>query len=781
MFNGKEVEHGKSVVAYISSSSPHNKECQKQLRVCDNGKLSGTYEYASCEKESTPCLFNGKTIAHGQRVKAAKNSSVNFGETCAYEDRVCMNGTLSGGYLYESCNVGAPKVCLFNGKAVPHEGTVKAYKTASVSYNEKCQEEVRKCINGALSGNYEYPSCATNVPRPCPFEGRMISHGDKVKAFKSATVKFNEKCDSIEERVCTDGTLSGSYAYGTCKVGGPATCSFHGLTVPHGGQQTAFEMKTAAYGKCKSQVITCNNGAWSGQYREKSCVQDCELNGTVVKNSTSITVYKTNNVPYGAKCESQSRTCHNGVLSGSDSYQSPVCKQGLPATCTDAYGKSIEHGKSGTVYTSKSVPYGQKCETAQRTCHNGKLNLNLGDSLTCAVEGCRIGFHVEGNECKPDTTSCFIPNGTGTKSWNSSSKSYGICNLVSCIEGYSKSGNVCMKSCNDVLGQTVLHGKMGKVFKKEVVPIGESCATTESKCDNGAFTLKNGTSLTCKNVDKNSYWKDDGSPVKEWCGGPEIPNHYEFTDTAAMKGAQWSYRSPINSNVYEWVEGSALIQPQINTLTGEKRRKILSEKCAVTNSIISTDSKPVSQIYKKNGQKGYGFFVKSSNLPTSMSYNITYYTENTGDFNFLPNSGKKQKTWTLTKDDFALTYDDFIRYGEWESDNPNDFKFQFFKLTPKSQILVDKFIAKMNEKLKPEGLFLCATNVKSTVSHGYFHSDIIVSRFPSETYDPKSGVSSIDTQNINYQISFGGVYGYKACPLNQTNAPKTKLINGYVK
>src|SRR5690606_11400056 len=48
----QSVAHGSSVTAYQSSTVPYGSSCtggsQSQTRTCNNGTLSGSYQYASC-------------------------------------------------------------------------------------------------------------------------------------------------------------------------------------------------------------------------------------------------------------------------------------------------------------------------------------------------------------------------------------------------------------------------------------------------------------------------------------------------------------------------------------------------------------------------------------------------------------------------------------------------------------------------------------------------------------------------------------------------------------
>jgi len=115
----------------------------------------------------------GGTISNGQSVTAYQNSSVPFGSSCVSQVRTCNNGSLSGSYQYSSCAVQPPANCSattlswgtsnFCQSSVPASnhgasvsltnGTVGASGSATAS-----------CFNGSwsLSGS----TCSANLALP---------------------------------------------------------------------------------------------------------------------------------------------------------------------------------------------------------------------------------------------------------------------------------------------------------------------------------------------------------------------------------------------------------------------------------------------------------------------------------------------------------------------------------------------------------------------------------------------------------------------------------------
>jgi len=103
-FDGKSLESGTNVDAYQTSSVPYGDVCTKELRSCQNGVLTGSFTFSNCTVNGpVSCLFNGKTIARGESVEAFLQSSVPSDQKCTKELRLCENGVLSGSFSNSTC------------------------------------------------------------------------------------------------------------------------------------------------------------------------------------------------------------------------------------------------------------------------------------------------------------------------------------------------------------------------------------------------------------------------------------------------------------------------------------------------------------------------------------------------------------------------------------------------------------------------------------------------------------------------------------------------------
>lgn len=345
LFNGQTVASGSTVPAYLMGSATEGNPCNMQTRTCSNGLLSGSYTYASCSPfVAASCQFGGVTLPSGSSTPAFQNSTVPFGQTCVSETRVCDNGQLSGSYSYTSCNPAQPQACLFNGQTIASGASTPAFQASTVPYGSSCVSQSRTCTNGTLSGSYTFANCNPASPAACTFNGQTIASGQTVQAFTSATVPFGSVCASVaQSHLCTNGTFSPTTPMiASCTVNAASPCTFLGRTLANGETTSAaYSSSTVPYGQnCSSDqaTITCSNGNLStstGQpssvYTSSSCnVQpgaSCSFNGQTVSDGSSVTGNMYQTVANGQTCNQAQLTCTNGTLAGANLYPFANCSQ----------------------------------------------------------------------------------------------------------------------------------------------------------------------------------------------------------------------------------------------------------------------------------------------------------------------------------------------------------------------------------------------------------------------------------------------------------------------
>ncbi len=259
----------KSNLDYLYETKAH-----KPQNCHGTGKLLGWFNGDwTCDSPAAPqdCTFNGTTVASGNSVTAYQASSVPFGSTCQSETRSCTNGVLSGTFAAASCSIAPAASCTFDGNTVANGDSVTAYQASSVPFGSTCQSETRSCTNGVLSGTFAAASCTAAPASACVVNGVTVNHGDDAIFYENSIVAYGETCQS-ETRSCSNGTMSGSFDAVSCSVAPPERCVFNGSNLENGDQVTAFQSETVPYNQtCQSETRTCNDGTLSGAYEYNSC------------------------------------------------------------------------------------------------------------------------------------------------------------------------------------------------------------------------------------------------------------------------------------------------------------------------------------------------------------------------------------------------------------------------------------------------------------------------------------------------------------------------------
>ncbi len=293
---------------------------------------------------------------------------------------VCGGSTPAAGTVQRNCSI--------SGVTMASGGTIQLYSVTSAPAGATCAAyaQTRQCINGGLSGSatYQYASC-NDASTQCIVNGSTVANNTALTFYSRQSVGVNDSCSSFAQtRTCANGVLSGSsdYQYVSCNTA-PDSCSVGGVTVAHGASRTFYKQDIAtstascsAYG----QTRTCNDGVLSGSsdYSKASCTAGiCSLDGAVLQSGESKAFYFAQNVPANEQCLSyaQSRTCTNGTLGGSAAYKYASCAPAVSGSCVlDNVAVSSE--SSATFYSTSTAAVGTSCVSASqsRTCTSGTFS-----------------------------------------------------------------------------------------------------------------------------------------------------------------------------------------------------------------------------------------------------------------------------------------------------------------------------------------------------------------------------------------------------------------------
>ncbi len=112
--------------------------------------------------------------------------------------------------------------CNLDDIAIPHGNLIIAYAAKQVSGTNNCIGQVRRCSNGVLGGTNDYSSstCAETFAAPtdykpldCKLNNINIPDGSTIIAFEKADPSIECK---FEVRRCLQGILSGSFSASSC-------------------------------------------------------------------------------------------------------------------------------------------------------------------------------------------------------------------------------------------------------------------------------------------------------------------------------------------------------------------------------------------------------------------------------------------------------------------------------------------------------------------------------------------------------------------------------------
>lgn len=232
-----------------------------------------------------------------------------------------------------------------------------------------------------------------------------VLNGKSVIAFASESVAEGETCQQ-EERICSDGNLSGSFAFGSCQVlaSSAQDCSVpwdDGLVVRDGSGVRAFQLN-ADGSACNEETRTCSAGTLSGSFTLGACPAvgkaSCELPwGETLKEGTTVKVKDAKGTPFkDADCGLYVQyTCKDDKLTVA--AKEKACPNEKP--CTLPWGGAINHKQSVNAYKYAEEKSGATCSGAnveKRTCNNGKLSGSFKNKSCKAKETpkqeCKVHF-----------------------------------------------------------------------------------------------------------------------------------------------------------------------------------------------------------------------------------------------------------------------------------------------------------------------------------------------------------------------------------------------------
>lgn len=149
-------------------------------------------------------------------------------------------------------------------------------------------------------------------------------------------------------------------------------CTWNGERIANGGAVRAYEASSVPKGDtCKRETRTCVNGVFSGTYRYATCsvekgTESCAFNSKTIEHGSSVLAYEAASVESGASCKYEIRVCDDGELAGS--FAHALCTGG-GTTATYSQGS---YYSQGTYYSQGSYSSGTACSLDGATVPHGK-------------------------------------------------------------------------------------------------------------------------------------------------------------------------------------------------------------------------------------------------------------------------------------------------------------------------------------------------------------------------------------------------------------------------
>ncbi|MDD5213165.1 MAG: prepilin-type N-terminal cleavage/methylation domain-containing protein [Candidatus Gracilibacteria bacterium] len=314
--------------------------------------------------------------------------------------------------------------------------------------------------------------------------------------------------------------------------------------------------------------------------------------------------------------------------------------------CLDINGTPISNIFTGTIIISGSdIKTGDSCPDNRKGLRliteyknefpnlvllntvSGVVSKGGISGITYATAGtCSSGYHDEGLGCIGDTASCSITNGTGIKTWDIGTSSWGSCSYVSCNTNYTWDGTMCGANtqvyiCSSKPSIGTIWNTVGSYTQTwnvsawtpaDTSTIYSTTASSTScnyKCDtnytrNGSSCIANTQTYTCTGLPANAAWNTVSNYTQTWNGSSWNP--VNTTSTYNTTASTTSCRYKCNAGYH--TENSGLTCVSDN------------QSCAITNGI---------------GSKTWDSGTSSWGACTLLSCNVNFYNYSGSCFSAL--------------------------------------------------------------------------------------------------------------------------------------------------
>ncbi|SMF97400.1 hypothetical protein SAMN02949497_0427 [Methylomagnum ishizawai] len=265
--------------------------------------------------------------------------------------------------------------------------------------------------------------------------------------------------------------------------------------LPWGGKLTSG-LGVAAYQSatstdCEStankETRTCANGVLSGSFTQQACSapKACDLPwGGTLASGQGVAAYKT---AVSANCDAptnkETRNCDNGVLSGSFSLQS--CS--TPKACDLPWGGTLASGQGVTAYkTAVSADCENAANKETRNCDNGKLGGSFANPACSAPQACDLPW---GGTLASGQSVTAYQSATSTACEAPTNKQTRTCNNGTLGGSFANPACSAPQVCDLPWGGTLANGQSVTAYQTAASADCESAANKQTRtCANGVLS-----------------------------------------------------------------------------------------------------------------------------------------------------------------------------------------------------------------------------------------------------------------------------------------------------
>lgn len=298
------IKDKNTVIAYKNLTANKDNVCLSEARTCNNWTLNGSYQYTHCNY-----ILNGTLIqSDGTKIDITPWSSNNIQQLVSLDEYIKKRDSIPERYI---------QPVIIRDNTTPTLSQVKWQPMNNSNIPVRPVNRIDKLDQTTVRDSVSYNNYNTcNTPR-----WDRIEHGTFVYAYNIRQSSYSQQCIS-QKRACIDGKLSGSFQYKSCTVVedpiGKITNTSGDIFYTNPKRPPITYSSQNYINPWNSNIITWSNNTYTNNNIQKTCTTP---RWTTISHTSSIVTYRLPTSTDNSLCDREVRVCRNGVLHGSYTYQ----------------------------------------------------------------------------------------------------------------------------------------------------------------------------------------------------------------------------------------------------------------------------------------------------------------------------------------------------------------------------------------------------------------------------------------------------------------------------